>query len=212
MAPSSEDKDDGGGPECFYKVLGVDENATESDIKSAYRKLALKHHPDVKKGKDDGSSGGADFLRISQAYETLSDSNKRSFYDFSRRQVRTPPGGAGPSGGGGSSFYDRYGEEFARQQRRRSPFDEWKAKQDSWQSEYERKQRAKAAWEAEKKEAKLNKVRAMKRRARTEEAHKMRVGRTLKQFWQTSPRVTKYDFAFFSVMTGCFLVSMNAWT
>jgi DnaJ homolog subfamily A member 2 len=58
----------------FYQVLGVDRNASESDIKKAYRKLAVKHHPD--KGGDPEM-----FKEICRAYEALSDSEKRKLYD-----------------------------------------------------------------------------------------------------------------------------------
>lgn len=58
----------------FYKTLGVEKTATPDEIKSAYRKLASKHHPD--KGGDT-----ATFQKIQAAYETLSDANKRADYD-----------------------------------------------------------------------------------------------------------------------------------
>lgn len=58
----------------FYQLLGVDKNATETDIKKAYRKLAIKHHPD--KGGDPEI-----FKEICRAYEVLSDPAKRKAYD-----------------------------------------------------------------------------------------------------------------------------------
>jgi curved DNA-binding protein len=58
----------------YYQILGVDENASQDDIKKAYKKLAMKHHPD--RGGDNKK-----FQEISQAYDTLSDSNKKSQYD-----------------------------------------------------------------------------------------------------------------------------------
>mmetsp|Transcript_6300 Transcript_6300/g.8622 ORF Transcript_6300/g.8622 Transcript_6300/m.8622 type:complete len:101 (+) Transcript_6300:88-390(+) len=58
----------------FYKLLEVEKNASEGDIKKAYRKLAVKHHPD--KGGDPEK-----FKEITRAYEVLSDSNKRERYD-----------------------------------------------------------------------------------------------------------------------------------
>merc|ERR1719199_1206459 len=58
----------------FYKLLEVDKNASEPEIKKAYRKLAVKHHPD--KGGDPEK-----FKEITRAYEVLSDSDKRSRYD-----------------------------------------------------------------------------------------------------------------------------------
>ena len=61
----------------YYKILGVERNATEAQIKSAYRKLARKYHPDVNKDPDAVNK----FKDINEAYEVLSDKNKRSRYD-----------------------------------------------------------------------------------------------------------------------------------
>lgn len=58
----------------YYSTLGVDRAASPDDIKSAYRKLAMKHHPD--RGGDQHQ-----FQKITEAYETLSDSNKKAMYD-----------------------------------------------------------------------------------------------------------------------------------
>lgn len=58
----------------FYQTLGVEKSATAEEIKQAYRKLAMKHHPD--RGGDQ-----AEFQAITEAYETLSDTNKRQHYD-----------------------------------------------------------------------------------------------------------------------------------
>src|SRR5262245_55940663 len=61
----------------YYKILGVDRNADEKTIKSAFRKLARRYHPDVAKGKDKGDR----FREINEAYEVLSDPEKRRRYD-----------------------------------------------------------------------------------------------------------------------------------
>ena len=61
----------------YYEVLGVDKNASEAEIKSAFRKLAKKYHPDI--NKEAGSE--AKFKEIQEAYAVLSDSNKRRQYD-----------------------------------------------------------------------------------------------------------------------------------
>src|SRR5919108_6227663 len=80
----------------YYKILGVDRKADDATIKSAYRKLARKYHPDVNKGKDDR------FKEIAEAYEVLSDPEKRRRYDSLgpdwQRYAQTGPGGAGPGG------------------------------------------------------------------------------------------------------------------
>lgn len=62
----------------FYKILGVPNDADEAAIKKAYRKLSLVYHPDVNKAPD----AAAKFMEINEAYETLSDSNSRKYYDF----------------------------------------------------------------------------------------------------------------------------------
>ena len=61
----------------FYGLLGLDRNASASDIKKAYFKLAKQYHPDV----NPGAEAKEKFAKISNAYETLSDDNKRRIYD-----------------------------------------------------------------------------------------------------------------------------------
>ena len=64
----------------YYDTLGVPKNASEEDIKKAYRKLAMKHHPDRNQG--DGSKASEEkFKEAKEAYEMLSDANKRAAYD-----------------------------------------------------------------------------------------------------------------------------------
>ncbi|PCH45092.1 DnaJ-domain-containing protein [Wolfiporia cocos MD-104 SS10] len=65
-----------------YIVLGVSENATENEIKTAFRKLALQHHPD--KNVDDVENANRRFVVVQEAYETLSDNEKRHLYDIER--------------------------------------------------------------------------------------------------------------------------------
>ena len=83
----------------YYKILGVDKKADAKTIRSAYRKLARKYHPDVAKGKDDTEK----FRQIAEAYEVLSDPEKRQRYDTLgpdwQRYTQAPPGGPGPGGG-----------------------------------------------------------------------------------------------------------------
>lgn len=64
----------------LYEILGVDKNASESDIKKAYRKLALQNHPD--KNKDRRQEAEENFKQVTQAYSILSDSKKRKHYDL----------------------------------------------------------------------------------------------------------------------------------
>ena len=88
----------------YYRILGVDRKADDKTIKSAYRRLARKHHPDVAKGKDAADR----FKEISEAYEVLSDPEKRRRYDSLgpdwQRYTQAPPGG--PGGG----FRVEYGD------------------------------------------------------------------------------------------------------
>jgi len=76
----------------LYKLLGVEKNANSTDIKKAYQKGALKHHPD--KGGDEET-----FKKLQQAYEVLSDDGKRRHYDMTGQIP-----GEGPQGGGPSSM------------------------------------------------------------------------------------------------------------
>ncbi|MCH9617015.1 MAG: Chaperone protein DnaJ [Chlamydiia bacterium] len=83
----------------FYNVLGVAKDATAAEIKKAYRKLAVKYHPD--KNPDD-STAQDKFKKISEAYETLSDDKKRQIYDqYGEEGLR---GGMGGMGGGAQGF------------------------------------------------------------------------------------------------------------
>jgi DnaJ-class molecular chaperone len=83
----------------YYKILGVDEKANEDEIKKAYRRMSMLHHPD-KNGNTDESK--QKFQELNNAYEVLSEANKRRTYDNMRR------GGGGVGGGvpfGGQSFF-----------------------------------------------------------------------------------------------------------
>lgn len=65
--------------ECYYKILGVSKDASEQQIKKAYRKLALKYHPD--KNRDDPVFASEMFRHVAEAFEVLSDEEKREKYD-----------------------------------------------------------------------------------------------------------------------------------
>ena len=70
----------------YYKILGVTKGSTDEDIKKAYRKLALKFHPDKNKEADAEEK----FKEIAEAYEVLSDKSKKYKYDNSHRRNSTP--------------------------------------------------------------------------------------------------------------------------
>lgn len=82
----------------YYEVLGVSKGASESELKSAYRKLALQWHPD--RNKDKGAE--AKFKEINEAYEVLSNKDKRSKYDQFGHAAFDPSAGFGGFGGGQS--------------------------------------------------------------------------------------------------------------
>lgn len=84
----------------FYKILGVERDATDNDIKKAYRRLAIVHHPD--KNPDDVDAADK-FKEIGEAYETLSDAEKRARYDSGEDLIDPSdmfPGGADGFPGG----------------------------------------------------------------------------------------------------------------
>ncbi len=84
----------------YYSILGVSKNATDVDIKKAYRKLALEHHPDRNKGNKESEEK---FKEVTKAYEVLSDPQKRQTYDqFGEAAFQQGgPGAGGPFGGFG---------------------------------------------------------------------------------------------------------------
>lgn len=73
----------------FYSTLGVAETATDAEIKAAFRKLAMEHHPDKNQGND---AAEAKFKEINEAYQTLSDTSKRAEYDQMRKYGGMPGG------------------------------------------------------------------------------------------------------------------------
>lgn len=109
----------------YYETLGVDKDASEQDIKRAFRKLAAKYHPDV--NKEPGAE--EKFKEINEAYETLSDPQKRSQYDqFGSAGPQGFGGGQGGFGGFGggaqggfSDFSDIFGDLFGGGRARRDP-------------------------------------------------------------------------------------------
>lgn len=87
----------------YYEVLGVGRNATEEEIKKAYRRLARQYHPDVNKAPD----AEAKFKEIKEAYEVLSDKEKRAAYDrFGHAATDGSAGGFGGAGGFDGGFGD----------------------------------------------------------------------------------------------------------
>ncbi|MDR2243945.1 MAG: molecular chaperone DnaJ [Burkholderiales bacterium] len=99
----------------YYTILGLSRDASEEDIKKAYRKLAMKHHPDRNTGDKDAEEK---FKEAKEAYEILSDANKRAAYDqFGHAGVDPNMGGFGGAGaagfGGFGNFADAFGDIFS---------------------------------------------------------------------------------------------------
>ncbi|MFT7290660.1 MAG: molecular chaperone DnaJ, partial [Reinekea sp.] len=91
----------------YYEILGVAKGTDEKEIKKAYRRMAMKFHPD--RNPDDKESEGK-FKEINEAYEVLSDSQKRQAYDqFGHAGVN---GQAGQGGQGAGGFSDIFGDVF----------------------------------------------------------------------------------------------------
>jgi len=94
----------------YYEVLGVERGASSDDIKKAYRRLAMKYHPDRNPDDDDALER---FKEIQTAYDVLSDSQKRQAYDrFGHAGVDSSAGGGGFHGGGFSGFGDIFDSVF----------------------------------------------------------------------------------------------------
>jgi molecular chaperone DnaJ len=92
----------------YYEVLGVNKDASEEEIKKAYRKLAMKYHPDRNANDPKAEEN---FKEAKEAYEILTDSNKRAAYDqYGHAGINPGAGGAGF--GGGAGFADVFGDIF----------------------------------------------------------------------------------------------------
>ncbi len=87
----------------YYKVLGVPKDATEAEIKKAYRKLAREYHPDANKGN---AKAEERFKEISEANDVLGDPKKRKEYDEARALFGNGGFRPGPGAGGGSFNFD----------------------------------------------------------------------------------------------------------
>ena len=110
----------------FYEILGVAKTASDDEIKKAYRKLAMKYHPDRNQG-DKAKEAEEKFKEVKEAYEMLSDSQKRAAYDQYGHAGVDPNmrGGPGAEGFGGfaEAFGDIFGDMFGGQRGAGGPGD-----------------------------------------------------------------------------------------
>ncbi|KQX84877.1 molecular chaperone DnaJ [Variovorax sp. Root473] len=95
----------------YYETLGVPKNASEEEIKKAYRKLAMKHHPDRNHG-DTSKDAEAKFKEVKEAYEMLSDGQKRAAYDQYGHAGVDPNMRGGPGAEGFGGFAEAFGDIF----------------------------------------------------------------------------------------------------
>ena len=97
----------------YYSILGLNKNASADEIKKAFRKLARKYHPDLNPGD---KKAEARFKEVNEAYEVLSDTEKRKKYDqFGKywNQVGSTPGWSGGSGGIATDFGGFYFSQYS---------------------------------------------------------------------------------------------------
>ncbi len=100
------------GKRDYYDILGIDRNASDDVIKKAFRKLARQHHPDLHSEPDKKKVAEEKFKEAGEAYEVLSDGDRRKKYDMFGHAAAGQGGGAEGFGFGGGGFGDVFGDIF----------------------------------------------------------------------------------------------------
>ena len=95
--------------EDYYKILGVEKNASDSEIKKAYRKSAIKYHPDKNPGDKEAETK---FKQAAEAYEVLGNSEKRAKYDQFGHAAFDGSGGFGAGGMNMDDIFSQFGDIF----------------------------------------------------------------------------------------------------
>ena len=95
----------------YYEVLGVSRDVNEADLKKAYRRLAMKYHPD-RNTEDKDNASEEKFKEVKEAHDVLSDAQKRAAYDQYGHAGVDPSAAGGAGFGGGANFNDIFGDVF----------------------------------------------------------------------------------------------------
>ncbi len=96
----------------YYEILGITRNATEAEIKKSFKRMAMKYHPDRNQDDKDKDAAEEKFKEAKEAYDVLSNSQKRAAYDQFGHAGVDPSAGMGGAGAGGGSFSDVFGDVF----------------------------------------------------------------------------------------------------